>query len=114
LLYKALNSKTQISEEEKANLPEAANLLQEFFPALASEIREKLRSASDVAIDLVETFAAVGEEVFAQCLKLLDYSDVIELFCSIISLVHPSDIAEMGRKDPQELAHPSPPKLRTA
>jgi hypothetical protein len=114
LLYKVLNSKTQISEEDKASLPEAVEFLQKFLPALASEIREKLRSASDIAIELVETVAAVGEEAFAQCLKLLDYNDVIELFCSIISLVHPSDIAAMGRKDPQKLLHPEPPKLRTA
>jgi hypothetical protein len=114
LLYKGLNSKTQISEEDRASLPEAANLLQEFLPALASEIREKLRSASDVAIDLVETFAAVGEEAFAQCLKLLSYSDAMELFCSIISLVHPLDVAAMGKLDAKKLLHPEPPKLRTA
>jgi hypothetical protein len=114
LLYKALNSKTQISEEDQASLPEAVEFLQEFLPALASEIREKLRSASDAAIELVETVAAVGEEAFAQCLKLLSYSDAMELFCAIISLIHPSDIAAMGRMDRDKLLHPEPPKLRTA
>lgn len=114
LLYKGLNSKLQISEEEKASLPEAAELLQEFLPALASEIREKLRTAGDTAIDLVETFAAVGDEAFAQCLKLLSYNDALALFCSIVSLVHPMDVAALGKIDAKKLLHPSPPKLRTA
>jgi hypothetical protein len=114
LLHKTLNSETQISEEEKASLPEAVEFLQKFLPALASEIREKLRPASDIAVELVETVTAVGDEAFAQCLKLLSYSDVIELFCSIISLVHPTDIEAMGRMDAKKLLHPEPPKLRTA